>query len=209
MADTRDHGHGRRQPGVPLSEFLPGGDADGEESYALSGSGEEQVTVGEYLAGWLAKAPQGPIASDSDAGRQAVLTLEATRESGFLSGSVKQPPPAALHAGLAEELAGQDGSSSYELTDWGRQGIGVIFAVNLAEAEHLPGRGSRLTPSELSGMMQMLLPLVELPEGTEDGVVQLGIDPVPGDPASTAAGFWIQVESGRIIATGTGPPPRR
>lgn len=206
MADTPDHGHGHRQSRVPPSNFLPG-DGGGEEAYALTGFGKELLAVGEHVDAWLAKAPQGPIARFSDAGRQAVLALEAARESGFLSGSVEQPPPEALDAGLAQELTGEDGASRFQLTDWGRQGIGVILALSRAEAKHLPG-GSRLTPSELSGMMQMLLPLVELTDDM-NGVVQLDIDPEPGDPASTGAGFWIQIEAGRIVATGTGPPPQR
>lgn len=204
MADTPDQGHRHRQSGVPLSSFLPG-DAGGEEALAPTDFGEETLAVRGRLDGWLAYAPQGPIASDSDAGRHAVSALEAARESGFLSGSVEQPPPEALDAGLAQELPGEDDSSRYQLTDWGRQGIGVILAVSRAEAKHLPG-GSRLTPSELSALMQMLLPLVELPDDM-NGVVQLGIDPESGDP-SAGAGFWIQVEAGRIVATGTGPPPR-
>ncbi len=211
MAETpgRKHRRSRRRrlwPRMPRSSS-PRGDAGAAESYQLSDFGKELFAAGERLDAWLAQAPQGPLTHASDAGSRAATALEAAYASGFLSGLVEQPPPGAVDAGIARELTAEDGSSSYELTDWGRRGIGPILALGRAEAKHRP-RTSRLTPRVLSGMLQQLLPLIQLPENTE-GIVQLGIDPEAGEPASAAAAFWVQIEAGRIVDSGTGPPPKR
>ncbi len=183
------------------------GDESGREEYALTGFGRELVSVVDVIEAWLAKAPQGAISVLSDAGSEKISALDAGYKSGFMSGSVEQPPPQLLDAGIAEELTGEDGSRRYELTDWGRQGIGVILAAARAEGRHRPG-AMRLTPSELSGLMRNLMPLAKIADDVE-GVIEFGVDPDPDDPLSSAAGFWAKVEGGRIVATGEGLPPDR
>jgi hypothetical protein len=198
------HRAGKRSPPRLHSSS---GDRSGREEYALTDYGQELVSVVDVIEAWLAKAPQGAIAVLSDAASEKISALDAGYRSGFMSGSVEQPPPQLLDAGIAEELTGEDGSRRYELTDWGRQGIGVILAAARAEGRHRPG-AVRLTPSELSGLMRMAMPLVELADDVE-GVIEFGVDPDSDDPVSSAAGFWAKVEGGRIVATGEGPPPDR
>ena len=170
-----------------------------------NGFGKDLLFVADVLEAWLANAPEGALRVGSAAADRKIAALHAANDSGFLGGSVEPPPPGVLAAGIAEEVAGEDGSKRYELTDWGRRGIGVILAAARAESRHVPG-APRLTPSQLSGLLRMTLPLVELPDDVE-GVVQFGIDPDPDDATSSAAGLWLRIEGGRIVDAGEGPPP--
>lgn len=175
--------------------------------YALTDLGSEVLDLADRAQAWLAKAPHGAIALESGAGSKTIMALDDGFRSGFMSGLVEQPSPQLLDTGIAEAVAGEDGSRRYELTDWGRQGIGVILALARIEARDDAG-GMRLTPSEMSGLLRNLMPLAKIADDVE-GVVEFVVDPEPDDTVSAASSFWAKVEGGRIVATGESPPPDR
>lgn len=139
--------------------------------------GEEFAFLTEATERWLANFPGGPLALDGHEGAEKIAALAAAQASGFLGGRAELPPARALAAGIAEEISGDDGTIGYGLTDWGRRGIGLIFAAIRVQERHLP-EGRQMTPDEFAGLLQATLPLLELPEGAE-GIIEFRVDPWP------------------------------
>lgn len=172
MTGAPDRGARLDRWDLPLFESVARCPPNADE-LAGTDHGTDLMFLSHVLEKWLAAAPRGAIRVETPPAERTTAALGLANGSGFLAGSLAKPPDPVLAAGIAEEITAGDGSIDYELTDWGRRGVGVILAAARTEHRHVPGV-PELNATQLSGLIAAVLPLVELPDDL-NGVVGFGI----------------------------------
>ena len=187
---------------------------------ALTDVGRELLLVAGVVEKWLARAPEGPIALDSERGKAAVKALVAgwdSRTLGFLAAGplslteldgliedVSYPALerrlAALRArGLIEVVPASRPGTFYTVTEWARQAVAPLAAAIRCEHRELREGFGPITAVEIEAAFLLALPLVSLrPESK--GAWLLAVD--LGDPCDPSGNHRpavrVEVENGRI-----------
>lgn len=178
MPRPPDSGDDRLAWSRPLFDALGQPDVVGEDNIAHDEFGDDIAFLEQAARDWLDGAPGGALALHGGGARPVIDALAAAHRLGFLSGTANDPPPEALAVGIADELSDADGPGQYELTDWGRRGVGVILAAVRVIRRRTDSPG--LTADEFRGLLLATLPLLELPDDAE-GIIQFEIDPDSAD----------------------------
>lgn len=102
-------------------------------------------------------------------------------------------------AELVESLAGEDGETRYEITDFLREGIAPIAAGARVECHYPTSDTSPPDRLDAEAAFQLALPLLELPEDVT-GTCRLGVQ-VNGESVPAMAGATVRVERGQIVSS--------
>lgn len=205
---------------APDADPTPGRDP-GESLYELRPLGRELLSVASAVETWLEGAPGGPVAADSDPGRQAVEAIVegwasrlmralATRplplsELGRTGPGEGRPAPrqaltSTQRSGLVEVRTGPDGDSLYALTDWGRRAVAPLARASRCERFHLPAASAAATPADFETALLLAIPLTALPADAA-GWCQLRV--AVGRQLGIGASVTVKVKGGRIVEAGS------
>ncbi len=185
---------------------------------ALTPMGRELLDVAAALERWLNRAPEGPVALDTAAGKGIVKALvdgwgstimrslgaaqmsltELDRLIPELSyPSLERRLSSMRMAGLIEACESRGAGTPYAITDWARRGVVPVVAASKCERIHLQGRASPITQADIEAAFLMATPLIGLPT-TTTGTCQLEVEADPTE-AREQAGISVTVERGRVI----------
>jgi DNA-binding HxlR family transcriptional regulator len=186
--------------------------------------GEELLGVAAVLETWLANAPDGPIAPDSEEARGAVKALAGGWGSTLMRALASQPYslselhsliPEIAYPSLERRLAkmkatnqvtpapGPGRGTPYVVTDWLRQAIAPLCAAGRCERRHMNDSAAPITNVEVEAAFMLALPLAPLPRSA-NGECMLAVhtgdgEPVPGSHRRPLSGVIVEVQSGRIV----------
>lgn len=197
----------------------------------LTATGKEMLSVVDDVEAWLARAPGGPIAPESDAAKDAVRAL-AGGWSSTLVGALASRPftlseldrqiPDVSYPSLERRLAsmrtsgqiepavGQGRGTPYLVTDWLRRAVAPLCSAGRCERRHLRD-SPPITKIEVEAAFMLTIPLSPLPESASGSCV-LAVQTDPDDRGaddSRLAGVTVGVERGRAAscAAGVGDRP--
>jgi DNA-binding HxlR family transcriptional regulator len=196
----------------------------------LTPAGEEMLFAAETLEAWLARAPEGPIAADSEAAKSAVKALAGGWSSTLIHALAARPYslteldsliPDISYPSLERRLAkmritrqvtqasGEGRSTPYVVSDWLRRSIAPLCVAGRCERRHMSGFAAPITNVEVEAAFLLAVPLVSLPRSVT-GACTLAVhtgDEVKGD-RDHLAGVTVEVERGEVascIASVAGP----
>ncbi len=202
-------------------------EASGDTVYAsknrITPVGEESIFVASVLETWLANAPDGPIAPDSDEAKGAVKALAGGWGSRLMRALASQPYslselhsliPEMAYPSLERRLAkmkatnqvtpapGPGRGTPYVVTDWLRQSIAPLCAAGRCERRHMSDSAVPITNVEVEAAFMLALPLAPLPRST-NGECMLAVHTGDGEPATNQqrrlSGVIVEVQSGKIV----------
>lgn len=199
----------RRQDGFP-----------GAVDFELTGPGREMLAVGEVVAAWLRRSPDGQLALGSPAAKSALKALVAgwttnivralaarplsLTELDALISSVSYPSlerrlGAMRLAGLVEKVNGNGRGTPYTATRWLRQATGPVAAATRWERRYAPAQTSPVGGRDAEAALLLALPMLRLANGT-NGSCRLAVEMNSGGSAHRLAGVMVAVESGRVVS---------
>jgi DNA-binding HxlR family transcriptional regulator len=185
---------------------------------ALTPMGHELLDVAAALERWLSRAPDGPVALDTGAGKGMVKALvdgwgstimrrlgsaqmsltELDRLIPELSYPALERRLSSMRmAGLIEARESTGAGTPYAVTDWARRGVVPLVAASKCERIHLQAQASPITQADIEAAFLMATPLVGLPLSAS-GTCQLEVEADPID-ARGQAGISVTVERGRVV----------
>lgn len=198
---------------------------------ALTPLGVDLLRVADELEGWLALAPGGPIAPDSDDAKGAIKALAEGWSSTLIRELAIRPVTLSeLDEAIAEisypmlerrlswmrrtdqieavERAGR--GTPYVATDWLRRAIAPLSVSGRCERRHMPGTPP-ITAVEVEAAFLLSIPLTRLP-GRATGRCLLAAR--TGDrndpPPAQLSGVMVEAENGAVTSFGpnlpAGPP---
>lgn len=189
----------------------------------LSAAGEEMLFLADVVDAWLARAPAGPIAPDSEAAKVAVKALAGGWSSTLMRNLASHPFTLTELSALIPEITyptlerrvawmrmtGQiepterEGRGTpYVVTDWLRQAVAPLCIAGRCERRHSIGESGPITSIEVETSFLLAMPMTPLPEHAS-GACMLAVhtDPVedgPGEPP--LAGAKVEVEQGIVTS---------
>jgi DNA-binding HxlR family transcriptional regulator len=199
----------------------------------LTPAGEEVLFAADVVERWLAFAPDGPIAPDSDAAKGAIKALSAGWSStlmralanrSFTLTELDRVIPGISYPSLERRVAGMRAAGQiepvqtngrgtpYVVTDWLRRSIAPLCAAGRCERRHLPDRSAPITNLEVEAAFMLAIPLVPLPK-TANGTCMLAVRPEAGEThinGHNLAGVTVEVERGEVVSCAPqvdGSPP--
>src|SRR5262249_33270085 len=155
--------------------------------------------VAESVKKWLKRAPDGPVALESGAGKGIVKALVdgwgstimrslATRPmslteldrhiADFSYPALERRLSSMGMAGLSEAHQSRGAGTPYRVTDWARRGVAPLVAASKCEREHLGAGAAPVTQADIEAAFLLAMPLVGLPTGTS-GTCQLEVEADP------------------------------
>jgi DNA-binding HxlR family transcriptional regulator len=183
----------------------------------LTEAGRELLEVTEILAGWLARAPEGPITLGSVGAKGTIKALAGGWESTMLRAFSARPfslteldsligglsYPAlerrlsAMRAtGLVEPVPAGGDRTPYVLTRWGREAAGPLSAAARFERLHLAADTAPLKAIDVEAAFLLSTPIAALPSQT-DGTCQLAAH--TSGNGQRLAGVRVAVDRGKIV----------
>jgi DNA-binding HxlR family transcriptional regulator len=199
----------------------------------LTAAGEEMLVVAEVVETWLARAPDGPIALESEAAKGAIKALtggwgstliRALANRAFTLTELDSLIPSVSYPSLERRVArmrstGQiepvqaDGRGTpYVVTEWLRRSVAPLVAAGRCERRHLPDKSAPITNVEVEAAFMLAIPLVSLPK-TANGTCMLAAHPEAGEThvnGHNLAGVTVEVERGEVVSCApqvNGSPP--
>lgn len=196
----------------------------------LTGAGKEMLAVADEVEVWLARAPGGPIAPESDAARDAVRALavgwsstvvRALASRPFTLSELDRQIPGVSYPSLERRLAsmrtigqiepidGPGRATPYLATDWLRRAIAPLCCASRCELRHLED-SPPVTSVEVEAAFMLTVPLAPLP-GSASGTAVLAVQthPEAGEDDSRLAGVTVEVEGDKAAScvVGVGDRP--
>jgi DNA-binding HxlR family transcriptional regulator len=191
----------------------------------LTAAGEEMLFVADVVERWLARAPEGPIAPDSDAAKGAVKALaggwtstvmRALASGAFTLTELDRLIPGVSYPSLERRLARMRATGQIEpvetegrgrpylVTDWLRRAIGPLCAAGRCERRHLPDDSAPITKVEVEAAFLLSVPLAPMPPSA-NGACMLAVQTGTGDPESQRpgehlAGVTVEFERGQAVS---------
>jgi len=104
---------------------------------------------------------------------------------------------------LSEAPRGQE---RYRLADRGRYAVGELATSTRFERLNMPETAAPIVVDDVVDALRAHLPLLDLPAGLE-GVCEFAVVADPGRRNGVALA-WAEVANGRVVASGSGRPPR-
>jgi DNA-binding HxlR family transcriptional regulator len=189
----------------------------------LTEVGRSILAVTSIVEDWLARAPQGAIALDSESAKGAIRSLVAGWDSAVLRTLADRPLsltelssvigdhsyPALerrLSALRAVRLVEPRPDSSrrdkpYGVTSWARQAVQPLIAAGRCECVYLPYKVERLAELDIEAAFLLGVPLVDL-HANRSGSCVLAIDAeAPGDISTNRLrGVHVEVKKGAVTS---------
>lgn len=185
----------------------------------LTPLGFELLEVATALERWLALAPGGPIALDSDPGKVAVKSLAGGWDSTILRALAARPLSLAelnelidaysypalerrlskMRATAQVETTHPGGRTLYAITDWMRRAIAPLTMAGRCERRHIADLTAPITHVEVEAAFLLSLPLVTMSEEVGGDCV-LAVDTGPDNEGPRVSGIRVEVERGRILS---------
>jgi DNA-binding HxlR family transcriptional regulator len=190
--------------------------------YGLTALGDELLFVADTLEAWLARAPDGPVALDSNQGKGAIKALTVGWGStilralggcprslteldrlidGYSYPALERRLAIMRGTGQIEVLPARGKRTLYRVTDWTRHAVAPLTAAGRCEGRHMSPRTAPVTEVEVEAAFLLSLPLVKLPKDVEGAclfAVQTGQAGNGGRPA--LSGVRVKVEGGRLVS---------
>lgn len=189
----------------------------------LTAAGRDVLYVAEVVERWLSKAPQGPIAADSDAAKGAVKALAAGWSSTMVRALALEPAsltdldrriPEISYPSLERRLsrmrairqiepsAVEGRGTPFEVTDWLRHSVAPLSAAGRCERLHMPNESAPVTAVEVEASFLLALPIAPLP-ASATGTCVLSVLPEAGENGEedhSAVGVTVEVKNGNIVS---------
>jgi DNA-binding HxlR family transcriptional regulator len=199
----------------------------------LTAAGEELLVVADVVEAWLARAPDGPIALESEAAKGAVKALTGGWGSTLMRALANRPftlteldslIPDVSYPTLERRLARMRSTGQiepvqaggrgtpYVVTEWLRRSIAPLVAAGRCERRHFADRRAPITDIEVDAAFLLAIRLVSLPK-TANGTCMLAVHPEAGEThvnGRNLAGVTVEVERGEIVSCApqvNGNPP--
>ena len=194
----------------------------GALEFELTPSGRSLLLVADTLSGWLAGAPNGPLALGGASAKPVVKALaeawsttmlralaagplsltELDRVIGSLSYPSLERRLAAMRlAGQVEARTGDGRGRPYALTDWLRQGVAPLAAAIHWERRHLARSTAPIAPLDIEAAFLLAVPLLRLPVELS-GSCRLAVV-LQSSKGPRLAGVAVEVEAGQIVSSST------
>lgn len=196
------------------------GDKPSVLAYELTPFGEDLLLVADAVEGWLALAPDGPIALESGPAKVAIkamvggwasalvralaarpLTLTELDKliDGYTYPALERRLSAMRHAGQIELCASEDGKKGrqYRVSPWLRLGIGPLTVAARCERKHMPTATAPITRIDVESAFLLVAPLIDLNAGAS-GFCQLAVEAGSGDSRQPWAGAQVTLEKGSV-----------
>jgi DNA-binding HxlR family transcriptional regulator len=183
----------------------------------LTGAGRDLLAVTEAVAGWLRRAPDGPVPLGSVGAKGAIKALAGGWESTMLRAFAARPLSLTqldrliahlsypslerrLSAMRATGLVGPgpaDGERTpYVITRWAREGVGPVVAAARFERTHLAAETAPLTAIDVEAAFLLATPIAAL-SADADGTCQLAAH--TGNGRRKLAGVRVSVDRGEVV----------
>jgi len=184
--------------------------------------GEELLFVADVLERWLAQAPTGPLAPDSEEAKVAVKALAGGWGSSLMRVLAAQPYslaeldsliPHVAYPSLERRLAkmrasrqvtpapGPGRGTPYAVTDWLRRSIAPLCAAGRCEHRHMRDVAPPISAIEVEAAFLLALPLAPLPAALHGNcllAVQTGSREAK-TPTDRLSGVIVEVQRGKIV----------
>jgi DNA-binding HxlR family transcriptional regulator len=189
----------------------------GTIDYQLTEPGRQLMWVAQVLEGWLAVAPDGPLALGTVGAKSAVKALvdgwsttliralaarplSLTELDSLISGlsypSLERRLASMRLAGQVVACPGEGRGTPYGLTDWLRLAAGPLAAGVRWEREYLPEETAPIGRLDVETGFLLSIPLLSLSAG-RSGVCRLAVTTVSGE-ARRLAGVLVGIEEGHV-----------
>jgi DNA-binding HxlR family transcriptional regulator len=215
-AQTTLRGHLRK-----LAEFgviaKEGGGMPYSVENELTAAGRDLLEVAEAVAGWLERAPEGPLPLGSVGAKGAIKALAGGWESTMLRAFAARPLsltqldrliadlsyPSLERRLSAMKITGLVGPSPadgertpYVITRWAREGVGPLAAAVRFERTHLVAETTPPAVIDVEAAFLLSTPIAALPTEA-DGTCQLAAH--TGDGRRKLAGVRVAVDRGEVV----------
>jgi DNA-binding HxlR family transcriptional regulator len=199
----------------------------------LTAAGREMLFAADVVEAWLARAPGGPIALESEAAKGAVKALSGGWGSTLMRSLANRPftlteldslIPGVSYPSLERRIARMRSTgliepvevggrgTPYVVTDWSRQSVAPLVAAGRCERRYLPDRSAPISNVEVEAAFLLALRLVSLPK-TAHGTCMLAVHPEAAEThvnGHNLAGVIVEVSRGEIVSCAPqvkeGPP---
>lgn len=202
------------------------GDPRPSAATALTPAGEEMIAVADSIDRWLAAAPMGAIAPNSDEAKGAIKALAGGWNSTLMRALATRPftltgldklIPDVSYPSLERRLArmratgqieaveAKDRGTPYAVTEWSRRAVGPLCMAGRCERRYLPDATAPITDVEVEASFMLTLPLARLPE-TSHGVCMLAVQTCTSEAEERGqdlAGVTIEVRRGQVVSCAT------
>ena len=186
----------------------------------LTAAGHDLLYVLTVLQRWLSRAPQGPLAVDSNEAKTAVTALvegwstsmlralavsplsltELNRVIGCLSYPALERRLAAMRlVGLVKATPGGGRGTPYMATEWLRQGVAPLTAACWWERRHRPRAAPQIGRLDVETALLLTAPCLRLPAKLS-GTCSFAVEVADGD--RRPAGVVVEVKRGAVTSCG-------
>lgn len=190
-----------------------------EEQFQVTPAGRELLLVLFVAERWLQKAPGGPVDVEGKEADRVTDTLRDGWSSGIVPALATEPLTktelgraldtmsresiAAKLAelreiGLIEARPSEGEGASYAVSDWQREGVGLLAAGVRAERRHSGEETAPIGAADVEAALLLTLPLLKLPAELS-GYCRLLVE-LPGSVERRAAGAMVRVDDGRVAS---------
>jgi DNA-binding HxlR family transcriptional regulator len=189
----------------------------------LTDVGTEMIWVAEVLEAWLARCPDGPIATDGEEAKVAVKALSGGWSTALMRALVAGTfsltelhslMPHISYPALERRIswmketgqirpAEREGRGTpYTVTDWLRQAMAPLSAAGRCERRHMESESGPVTSIEVETAFLLTVPLGPVPPDANGSCMfVVKTDAVdPSDEKFPLAGVLAKVESGEIVS---------
>ncbi len=188
----------------------------------LTSMGQELLEVAGLVETWLSRAPDGPIALDSEKAKSTIkafidgwgstimgdLAFKPMSLTELDSAIAELSYPALERrlssmrmANLIEARPSRGTRIPYAVTGWARRGVVPIAAASRCERLHLGGEAAPITQNDIEAAFMLVTPLVGLEEEAS-GRCRLEVEAAPG--LRQSAGVEVTVERGAVVGCEAG-----
>jgi DNA-binding HxlR family transcriptional regulator len=189
----------------------------------LTPAGREMLFAADVVEAWLARAPDGPIALESEAAKGAIKSLgggwgstlmRALANRAFTLTELDSLIPGVSYPSLERRIARMRATGQiepvqaggrgtpYVVTEWLRRSIAPLCAAGRCERRHLPDKSAPITNVEVEASFMLAVPLVSLPK-TANGTCMLAVQAEAGETGNNGrnlAGVTVEVERGEVVS---------
>lgn len=189
----------------------------------LTAAGRDMLSAADAVEAWLARAPDGPIALESEAAKGAIKSLgggwgstlmRALANRAFTLAELDSLIPGVSYPSLERRIARMRSTGQiepveaggrgtpYVVTEWLRRSIAPLVVAGRCERRHLPDRSAPITNVEVEAAFMLAIPLVALP-GSANGTCMLAVQAEAGETGNNGrnlAGVTVEVERGEVIS---------
>jgi DNA-binding HxlR family transcriptional regulator len=216
---TTMRGHLRALIELEILEKHRRNDFPGPVDVQLTLRGSSLLFVAEIVRGWLATAPDGPIALGSSDAKSAIKALiegwnsnmvralaarplsltELDRVIGnFNYPSIERRLAAMRLAGQVRAMLGRGRSTPYEVTNWLRRSIGPLGAAIQWERSYLRADATPVSNRDAEATFLLGIPLLDLPADFS-GRCRLAVE-MRSQAGSALTGVMVTVVEGKVAS---------